>query len=496
MTTPHLALHALLDDAAAAAPDRLALVGDFGQLTYRQLARRTHAAAAWLRDRGVRRGDRVMLLGANSADLVCACYAVSRLGAVFVVVNDETRPFHLRHILRDAEPALVLADDPARVPSDTGIPVAALAALPGPEAGAAPVPWPAISTDVACLIYTSGSTAAPKGVVSPHRTMRFAVDAIAGRLGLDADDVIGSFLPMSFDYGLYQVFLAARVGATLALGEPGQVGPGLLARLERWRVTVLPLVPSLAGALLRLGGRDGARRPPALRAVTNTGARLAPETIDALRGQYPDVAVYVMFGLTECKRVAILDPAELSAKRGSVGRPLPDTECLIVDEDGRIAPPGVTGELVVRGPHVMAGYWRAPEQTARRFRPFGSGTERALFTGDLCAMDEDGYLYFRGRFDDVYKSRGHRVSTLEVEAAALRVPGVAEAAVVPPSDDADGARLFVTGTAEPAAVLAGLRDLLEPAKVPDSVRVLEKLPLSTNRKVDRDRLRRIAVEVP
>ncbi|MEV4517024.1 class I adenylate-forming enzyme family protein [Dactylosporangium sp. NPDC049525] len=485
------ALHGLLDEAAEAAPDRLAVVTDEHHWTYRELAARTHAAAAWLRAQRVRRGDRVVLLAANSPDLVCACYAVSRLGAVFVVVNSETKPFQLRHILDNAAPALVLTDDPARVPADVTVPVATFPVLGEPSGT---VDWPGISADPACLIYTSGSTAAPKGVVSPHRTMRFAVAAIAGRLRLRPGDVIGTFLPLSFDYGLYQVFLAAHARATLALGDPGQVGPGLPRRLERWGVTVLPLVPSIAAALLRLHRRGGAPLP-ALRAVTNTGARLAPETIDALRGAFPDVAVYAMFGLTECKRVAILDPADLDRRRGSVGRPLPDTECLVVDEDGRPVPPGTTGELVVRGPHVMAGYWRAPKQTAQRFRPYGSGTELALFTGDLCALDEDGYLYFRGRFDDVYKSRGHRVSTLEVEAAALDVPGVAEAAVVPPHHDGDSVRLFTTGTAPADAVLAGLRERLEPAKVPDTVRVLERMPLSTNRKIDRHQLRDEAPEV-
>lgn len=326
------ALHGLLDEAAAAAPDRPAVVTDERHWTYRELATRTHTAAAWLAAHGVRRGDRVVLLAANGPDLVCACYAVSRLGAAFVVVSAETKPFQLRHILDNAGPALVLTDDPARVPADVTVPVATFPAL-DQESGTS-VEWPGISTDPACLIYTSGSTAAPKGVVSPHRTMRFAVAAIAGRLGLRPGDVIGTFLPLSFDYGLYQVFLAAHARATLALGDPGQVGPGLPRRLERWGVTVLPLVPSIATALLRLHRRGGAPLP-ALRAVTNTGARLALETIDLLRQAFPDVAVYAMFGLTECKRVAILDPADLDRRRGSVGRPLPDTECLIVDEDGR-----------------------------------------------------------------------------------------------------------------------------------------------------------------
>ncbi|GAA0467648.1 long-chain-fatty-acid--CoA ligase [Paractinoplanes deccanensis] len=481
-------VHGLLDEATAEAPGRTALVTDDISWTYGELADRTRRTAAWLRERGVGRGDRVLLLAPNSAELVCACYAISRAGGVFVVVNNDTKAFQLRHIIANAEPALILTDRVQRIPSEAEVPCATLSEAAAAGGGEPPA-WPGISSDPACLIYTSGSTAAPKGVVSPHRTLRFAVDAIAGRLGLRADDRIGCLLPLSFDYGLYQVFLAARARATLVLGDPAQVGPGLTGRLERAGVTVLPLVPSLASALLRLGRRAGTGTLPRLRAVTNTGARLAPETIDELRAAFPGVAVYAMFGLTECKRVAILDPAELDRRRGSVGRPLTDTECLVVDEQGRPLPAGETGELVVRGPHVMAGYWRAPEQTARRFRPWGPAAETALFTGDLCALDEDGYLYFRGRFDDVYKSRGHRVSTLEVEAAALDIPGVAEAAVVPPDGDSDGARIFVTGTANAATVLAGLRERLEAAKVPDGVRVLEQLPLNTNRKVDRHQLR-------
>jgi len=487
-------VHGLLDEATAEVPERPAIVTDEQSWTYCELAARTRWMATWLDARGVGRGDRVVLLAPNSAELVCACYAISRTGAVFIVVNSDTKAFQLHHIIADAEPALILTDRADRVPAKVGVPSATLAdAASGPETE--PPRWPGISTDPACLIYTSGSTAAPKGVVSPHRTLRFAVDAIAGRLGMRADDRIGCLLPLSFDYGLYQVFLAARARATLVLGDPAQVGPGLPGRLEREQVTVLPLVPSLATALLRLRHRAGAGALPRLRTVTNTGASLDPAIIDELRAAFPGVAVYAMFGLTECKRVAILDPADLDTRRGSVGQPLPDTECLVVDEDGRSLPAGHTGELVVRGPHVMAGYWRAPEQTARRFRPWGPAAETVLFTGDLCALDEDGYLYFRGRFDDVYKSRGYRVSTLEVEAAALDVPGVAEAAVVPPDVDSDGARLFVTGTADAVTVLAGLRERLEPAKVPHGVRVLDHLPLNTNRKVDRHRLRALDVEV-
>lgn len=487
MTGP---LHELLDQAAAAAPDSVALVRDDRELSYRQLAEESRRVAGWLRRRGVRRGDRVLLLLPNSVETVTVCYGASRVGAAFVVISSDMKAFHLRHVLADAAPALVVTDDPERLPEEHLGPVATVEdyrrEVPSAdEAGA----WPGLTADPACLIYTSGSTAHPKGVVAPHRAMRFAVEAIGERLRLDPSDVIGVFLPLSFDYGLYQVFLAARARATLALGDPAQVGPGLPRRLGDLGVTVLPLVPSLADTLLRLRHRDRAAELPRLRVMTNTGARLAPETIDALRREFPLARVFAMFGLTECKRVSILDPADLDRKRGSVGTPLADTECLVLGPDGRPLPPGAVGELVVRGPHVMNGYWRAPEQTARRFRLIGGGNEVALFTGDLCSLDEDGYLYFHGRHDDVYKSRGHRVSTLEVETAARDIPGVGDAAVVPPANEEDEATLFVVGAVQAGAVIAALRERLEEAKVPPRVHVLPALPLNTNGKVDKHQLR-------
>src|SRR5262249_5256021 len=158
---------------------------------------------------------------------------------------------------------------------------------------------------------------------------------------------------------------------------------------------------------------------------------------------YANCSLFVMFGLTECKRVSILLPAEYSVKPDSVGKPLPDTECFIVDHDGHILPAGNEGELVVRGPHVMSGYWNAPELTCKRFRVWGTGREKILFTGDTCVLDEEGYLYFRGRFDDIYKQGGYRVSALEVEAAVLDIAGVTHAAVLPPIDG-NQSILFVT----------------------------------------------------
>jgi acyl-CoA synthetase (AMP-forming)/AMP-acid ligase II len=190
-----------------------------------------------------------------------------------------------------------------------------------------------------------------------------------------------------------------------------------------------------------------------------------------------------MFGLTECKRVSIEEPNADLIRPGSVGRPLPDTEAFVVDPDGRRLPAGESGELVVRGPHVMCGYWRAPELTARRFRRDEAG-QPVLHTGDLCRLDAEGRIYFLGREDDVYKQNGFRVSTIEVEAAALDIPGVHLAAVLPPADGR-AARLFVTGPISAGTLIAELGARLEPAKLPGEFHVIDAIPLTVAGKVDK-----------
>jgi acyl-coenzyme A synthetase/AMP-(fatty) acid ligase len=486
-------LHSLLDEAAGRVPDKPAIISDDGTVTYRELAASSRRAAAWLHQAvGVRRGDRVVILLGSRPETVSTLFAVSRIGAIFVILSSEMRPYQLSQVLADAEPALLLAGDDQDLPADidprTRVVRAGSYRQQTQVTQARPPEFPGITTDPVCLIYTSGSTSAPKGVVSTHANVRFAAAAIGQRLRIADTDVIGLFLPLSFDYGLYQVFLSVQALSTLALGSQAHVGPGLLGKLTEWRVTGLPLMPGIATAIGRLARRTPGREMPQLRFITNTGARLSPQAIEELRRVFPDVAVFPMFGLTECKRVSILDPADYPSRPESVGRPLPDTECFVVDEEGRVLPPGEIGQLIVRGPHVMAGYWRAPELTDRRFARWRGGTERVLFSGDFCSMDSDGYLYFHGRDDDIYKSRGYRVSALEVEGAAADIDGVEEAAVLPPADG-EPARLIVTGDLQPAQVLGALRDRLGDYKVPEQAERVGTLPRNANGKTDKRRLR-------
>jgi amino acid adenylation domain-containing protein len=473
----------LLDERAAATPDRPAVSAGSETLTYHQLRDRSLEVAADLHAAGIARGNRVVVLAAHSPGTVAALYGITRLGACAVVVDEQSTDYQLAHILHDCDPAAVLTDGVAEQPCLAGARVRPL--RPAGDGGTAPVRT-GISVDVATLIYTSGSTSMPKAVVSTHGQILFAARAIAARLDYRPDDVVLCCLPLSFDYGLYQAHLAGLAGAHLVLGSAADAGPTLLTAIHRWSATVLPAVPSLAATLVRLIDRGG--EPPArLRLATNTGAALPDALAARLRQRVPGLAVITMFGLTECKRISISEPDEDVRRPGTVGRPLDDTEVYVVDGNDRRLPPGEIGELVVRGPHVMAGYWRAPELTAQRFRRDELGRP-LLHTGDRCLLDEDGYLFFAGRDDDVYKQRGTRVSATEVEAAAMDIDGVELAVVLTPRGE-HPARLVAAGPIDEDRLRKELRTRLDDARVPPFCHVEASLPLNGNGKVDRKALR-------
>ncbi|GAA2353737.1 class I adenylate-forming enzyme family protein [Streptomyces cuspidosporus] len=493
-------LGALLERAAAARPDARAVRDRAGAWTYRRLDGHARAFAAWLAERGVRRGERVLARVGNRREFAAMLFGTARHGAVFVPVDPAMRPFHLTQVAADCDPALVvsLTDDPATLAAlreATGRPVHELDAVwrrvetlrPPPDTGAVP---PRVSPDdLALLLYTSGSTAAPKAVMCPHSSVLFAARAIASRLRYRPDDVVLAALPLSFDYGLYQILLAALAGAEVVLTEPDR-HVGLHAVLREHGVTVVPVVPSLAEMLLRLAGRERSAAPPPVRLFTNTGAALTAPLVAGLRRTFPGAAVAPMFGLTECKRITVLEPDGDLAKPGSVGTALPGTHVAILGEAGRPLPPGRAGQIAVRGPHVMRGYWRAPQLTAARFRPDPATGEVTLHTGDFGHLDEDGHLYFHGRRDDLFKRRGVLTGALEIEAAALDIDGVTAAAVLPPGPDAD-LTLFAVTELTPGRVLGSLGERLERSKVPAVCRVVPALPLTPNGKTDKQRLRRM-----
>ncbi|WP_431038368.1 class I adenylate-forming enzyme family protein [Streptomyces sp. P6-2-1] len=491
MTQP-LTLHSLLDNAAAVHGDRCALSTGSDTASYRELEFASRRAAHLLQTYGVRRGDRVVISTPDAVAVAIAVHAASRIGAMFSVLHEDVRDRPLEHVLGDCEPIAMVTDDPevsttAQAHGVRVIPSRHVRHAPDPGPGAnRQLPSAPLGVDGACLIYTSGTTSLPKAVVCTHQQMLFAARAIQDCLDYRLDDVVFSPLPLSFDYGLYQLFLTFLAGAQLRVGDVAEAGPPLLRALQKSEATVLAAVPSVSDRLAWLVRR--AKNKLKLRLVTNTGAALSDQTIASLREAIPGLSVQLMYGLTECKRATIMPPDGDLLRPGASGRALPGTEVFTVDDEGNRLSAGEVGQFVVRGPHVMAGYWRRPELTAERFHQ-RDGLFPELRTGDYGRMDEDGYLYFSGRRDDLYKERGFRVSATEVEAAARRVEGVASAAVLPPGPRTGKTAILaaVTELGGPD-VLTRMHGLIEDYKIPRHCVPVPGLPTNTNGKVDRQAL--------
>lgn len=506
-------LHDHLLRAAARLPDKSALVCGAARLTYRELDEASNALAHTLQARGVQRGDRVMVFADNTPQAAVAFWATLKACAVFTPVHPMTRPDKLRYLVDDCRPAALVTDMhlfPAwqracwsrhvRTVIASGTDGSADAPraprlLAWDEAIAAgdrtrPPVRRGLDVDLAAILYTSGSTGEPKGVMLTHRNMLAAASSIAAYLGLGEDDVIVNALPLSFDYGLYQMILAFRQGARLVLERSFAWPAQVLRRMSEERVTVFPGVPPLFSILAELG-RPGTYDLACVRTVTSTTAPLQAKHIRTLRALFPGARIFSMYGLTECKRCTYLPPEDLDRKPDSVGIAIPNTELWIEDERGRRVPPNTVGELVIRGATVMRGYWEKPEETARALKPGPLPGEFVLRTGDYCRLDEDGYLYFVGRADDLFKSGGEKVAPREIEAVLYDLPGVRHAAVVGVPDEVLGRAVKAVIVPEAGARLTEqdvrrhCRARLESTLVPRHVEFVAELPMSATGKIRR-----------
>lgn len=442
-------LHDSLLSSAARTPEKQAAVIEGVPYTYAALLDSAQRLSGLLRQAGVERGDRVAIYMDNTWPCLISIFGTSLAGGVFIVVNPQTKTDKLEYILNDCTPKALITDGHlAKVFSEVLCRAPSLLQIlcsgnrPQVEgfeilsfddalAGAEPVvPNPAtIAIDLAALIYTSGSTGNPKGVMMTHQNMTFTAGSLIEYLRLDETDRIMNLLPLAFDYGLYQLLMTIRLGATLVLERSFTYPAQILNRLKEQEVTVFPGVPTVYMTLLGMH----AKHPlafPSVRRITNTAAALPADIVPRLQEIFPKALVFRMYGLTECKRVCYLEPELVSQKPDSVGRAIPGTEVFLLSEEGKPVPTGETGILYIRGPHVMVGYWNQPELSAHMLKPGRLPWERILCSQDFFKMDEDGCLYFVGRNDDIIKSRGEKVSPIEVENCLHGIPGVREAAVL------------------------------------------------------------------
>jgi amino acid adenylation domain-containing protein len=507
-------LHGFLEESARLRGDKVALIQGERRLTFGEIDRRANQLAHALIRRGVRRGDRVAILGEQRPESVIAIWATLKAGAVFMVVSRDLKEDKLAYLLHDSGArALVMPARLASLVSAATAKATDLAALicfggdpprlPGgwsdrwDEVLAREVEEPprceAIDQDLASIIYTSGSTGEPKGVMLTHANMLAAAASITQYLGAREDDVVLDALPLAFDYGLYQVLMAARVGATVVLEDGFAFPSAVLATVEREGVTAFPAVPTMFAILLQM--KEMSHDLSRVRYVTNTAAALPVAHLKSLQRIFPQAQIFSMYGLTECKRCTYLPPEDLLRKLGSVGFAIPNTELWVEDPSGRRLGPGEVGELVIRGATVMRGYWRKPEATAARLRPGLVPGEVVLHTGDLCKLDAEGYLYFVARLDDVIKSRGEKVAPREVEDALYALPGVREAAVIGVPDPILGEAVMAFVVADPARgyvegdIITHCRARLEPFMVPKHVEFREALPKTDTGKIKKSGLR-------
>lgn len=490
-------------------PGRVALVSRGERTTYAELAGEVERCAAQLvADAALARGERCVLFLENRIETAIGLLGTLRAGGVFSVINPTTKADKLAYVLNDCEAAVLVTQA-----SLLAVARAALAAAPGvrrlivvdAEAPADASGWTAfmagqapllarsprgIDIDLAMLVYTSGSTGRPKGVMMTHRNVLFAATSVSSYLQMRREDVILSVLPLSFDYGLYQLLMCILCGATLVLEKSFAFPQKILPLLASEGVTGFPLVPTMAALIVQLRNFDPAWAA-SVRFVTNTAAALPPAHIARLQSLFGHARLYSMYGQTESKRCTWLPPEQLARRPDSVGIAIQGTEVWIADDEGRAVGANVVGELVVRGGHVMLGYWRDPEATARALRPGRYPGERVLHTGDLFRMDEEGYCYFVGRKDDMLKSRGEKVSPKEIENVLYAMEGIREAAIVGVPDEllgqalkailvvADGARI------EARDVIAHCQGRLEDFMVPRLIEFRAALPKTATGKIRR-----------
>ena len=478
-------------------PDAEALVVGDERLTWKQLYARAAELARALRAEDIAPGDRVVIFIENSVPAVAALWGAHLCGAVVCLVNAHTRPDKLAYYLNDLEAAALVTQagfqsvtaaalEKAQrlvkvLLADRRPPREESAVLDGP-------PAPREASDLAHVIYTSGTTGEPKGVALTHANMTFAAESTCRYLGLETTDVLMAVLPLSFSYGLYQLLTAVRVGAKVVLEKNFAFPVRILEKMAAEKATSFAGVPTLFATFAEM------KTPPpvdlsSVRMVTNAAAALPERLVPYIAERFPQARFFSMYGQTECMRISYLPPELAKEKPRCVGVPIPGTSFEVVDDAGKPVGPEVQGQLVVTGAHVMQGYWRRPEETARKVTGGPDPSTRRLWTGDQGKLDAQGHLYVLGRLDDVIKSRGEKVAPLEVERALMEIPGVREAAVIGVPDPVLGqavkACLVLSEGAQLSErqVIHECQKRLEPHLVPRHVVFLPALPRNPSGKV-------------
>jgi acyl-CoA synthetase (AMP-forming)/AMP-acid ligase II len=505
-------VHRFLETNATSYPDKDALINLGARLTYAQLDEKANKLANSLISNGVAPGDRVGILVESSLDYVISFFGVLKAGCVVVGLNTDTTSRILKSVLSDCSASaiivrhnlihhltgiigdlhnlkLVIADgEYDKLENERQLAIARYPQILESDKTKNPA-VPRNSDDLATIMYTSGTTGDPKGVMLTHHNLEANTESIVEYLGLTPDDKVMDILPLYYSYGLSLLLTHIKVGGALVIDTRFTFPNVILESMSKEKVTGFAGVPTTFAILMN---RSNFKKYSwdHLRYLTQAGGPMAPALTSKLIEAVPNVKLFVMYGQTEASaRLSYLEPDKVISKLGSIGKAIPGVTLTVRDEDGNACPAGVVGEIVAQGENIMKGYWNRPDETQKVLK--GDG----LHTGDLARCDEDGYFFIVGRNSEMIKSGAHRISPKEIEEIILEHEAVAETAVVGRRDPILGEAICAVivlkdgHTASDKDILVHCTKNLPAFKVPKYVQFAESLPKTQSGKVQRVRIK-------
>lgn len=516
-------VHDLISQSAKSFPLSTAITLKEKQLNYQELDQKTNEIAASYRALNIERYQRIGIYLPKTIENILAMFATSKAGAVFVPINPVLKAPQVQHIANDCDIKIIITNKArfkALQPIIENLPKLTTVILTDSDATCieaiahvSVMNWstfvhlsssdqstqPLTGNDIAAIFYTSGSTGKPKGVVLSHSNIVLGAKSVAQYLQNTPTDRILAVLPLSFDYGFSQLTTSFLVGAECILLDY-LLANDVVKAIIKHKITGLAAVPPLWSQLCKLNWSESAGN--SIRYFTNSGGALSTTNLNQLRTLMPKAAPYLMYGLTEAFRSTYLSPDEIDNRIGSMGKAIPNAEVLIVRKDGTECEVNEPGELVHKGPLVSLGYWNAADKTAERFKaapgqPEGIiNPELAVFSGDSVKRDEDGFLYFVARADEMMKTSGYRISPMEIEEILYQHHQITEAATIGvPHDDLGQAVLAIVCSNSQGdlsliekSVLQHCQKQLANYMVPKKIIVLSELPHNANGKIDRNKL--------
>ena len=518
---------AILRDSCAGFSEKKAIVSGSKSITYKELDELSDKLAVLLRENGAKQGDRIGLYLPKSIEEAISIFAIVKAGGIFVLLNPVLKESQLEHISNDCGMKLLISNSlKLRTIDYVGGRFTSISRIFLFEENVEPVPeirsekvlsvcglledskdclieTVCIPSDLATIMYTSGCTGSPKGIMTTHQNLMDGAEIISNYLNMNSDDIVLSILPFSFDYGLDQLLTTIKVGGTIVLHD-FLFPEDLLKVIGEQKITGVAGVPVILNRIAEMKDKRERHNFAHLRYITNSGGKLSRQTIFRLLDLFPETQLYLMYGLTEAHRSTYLDPSLVRSRPDSIGKAIPGVEIYILDKEDKPCRPGEIGELVHRGALISLGYWDDPVKTDEVFRqnPLALKeallTEKVVYSGDLVKSDEEGFLYYVGRRDEMIKKMGYRVSPAEIEEALLSMGKFScVVAVGVEQENLEQDIVCYVSLNEGAAcskkeIVHFLRGTIPSYMIPGEILFRETIPCTPNGKIDRALLRKEA----